>query len=182
MNKEKRQEQLEHIESEFECFSKDTKQSIDELKKEINKPDEKDIVGCYRKPLGHLEEYLLIQDDSLIKKGHWTSSELDSVDQRRLKNGNCYPLSMRQHLENAIECIEALMSDENVILGNECKKGLKYHYFRIDQNSINGDLSIYGVYCDKIRAQYSFKEAYQINDFCSKYYDKLISMFLCGWL
>ena len=177
MNKEKLQEQLEHIESEFEVFSRDTKQSIDELKKEINKPDEKEIVGCYRTKPKFEQEILYLTENGMVKSKCWFSS----IDDRlKYNSGNCYPLSMRQHLENAIECREALMSDESVILGHECEVENDYQFIVVSQ--VSGRLLVERACLKYERRMYCFLGVKDVEFFINKYHDKLISMFLVGLL
>lgn len=174
------QDKLEEIESEFEIFIRDMKTAINELREELKsefKPIEP--IGCYRIKPERGTPYLWVDDESKIGETEWSGHR---VDFKRYNHGNCYPLSMRTHLENAIECREVLMADENVVLGYECEMDLEYYGISIFQEHSKGTFKLFRFFSSDRRLRYNFKTSGTRDNFLNKYYDKLISMFLCGWL
>ena len=166
----------EHIED-LEIRVKDILKSIDLLKLDIDKSKPIEHIGCYRTIPELKDKFLFINVHNEIEPDTWTDHE---EDYQKFNHGNCYPLSMRQHLENAIECRDALYKDDNVIMGHECEYHKVYHFIDIHQRE--SDLTLFRGYCDNIRRRYNWDTEVLRDNFVNKWYNKLISMFLVGFI
>lgn len=145
---------------------------------EINESKPIDHIGCYRKPLRLKQEYLYINQSSNIGQAKWYENDINFA---RLKSGNCYPLSMRTHLENAIECRATLIQDENVILGHNCGNGTEYLRIIIEQTG-SREFKPVSISSTIYRGYWNWISSEELDKFINKWHDKLISMWFLGWL